>query len=143
MFLSRRIAAQCVFPLEAYTQWSLKRVVYGGSLGSCTSLEEFCPIRGRAAWSVKSFKAISSSCTFTIHILVGCCCCTIMEASVTEMSSVPGLDHGPWQHEPGHIICLGGSLTPSLAQVWVLWEAQLDGLTCAEWRNLDDCSMFS
>lgn len=73
-----------------------------------------------------------------IHILVGCCCCTTKEALVTEMSSAPGLDHGPWQHEQRQIICLGSSLTPSLAQVWVLWEAQLNVLTWTEWRNLDE-----
>lgn len=42
-----------------------------------------------------------------IHVLLGCCCCTTMEASVTEMSSVPGLNHGSWQHEQGQIVCLG------------------------------------
>lgn len=103
-FLSRWVAAQCMFPLEAWTQWALLKWVVGGgrvlkevAQVHAQTLDEFCPHQSPNCMVSHGLHVHLK--LLYIHTLVGGYHCTAMEALAIEMSCAHGLGQGPCQYE--------------------------------------------
>lgn len=147
-FLSRWVVAQCMFPLEAWTQWALlKWIVAGGrvlkevaqvhrpDLGWVLSTSE-SKLHGQSWTSCPSQATVHShTCRWLpLHCYGGF-------GHWDVLCAWPGpRPVSVWMRSDG---TSWASPARSLAQVRVSREAQLDVVTRAEWRNFDDYFMFS